>query len=81
MVVTVFHGTREDGVKLFKRFDAVKDENGNYIPSGKKIQKVVVTWNGKRIKKDEFYDEAIDVENAPYAYEETDIPIEVEENE
>ncbi len=84
MVVTVFYRTREDGVKLFKRFDAVtdengnlvKDKNGNYIPSGLKIQKVVVTWNGKRYKKDEFYDEAIDVENAPYEYEETDIPIE-----
>jgi hypothetical protein len=27
------------------------------------------------------YDEAIDVENAPYTYTETDIPIEEEENE
>ena len=29
----------------------------------------------------DLYDEAIDVENAPYTYTETDIPIEEEENE
>ena len=83
MIVKVFHETREDGVNLFKHFDALVDENGelikdndgNYIPSGFKIQKVVVTWNGKRIVKDEFYDEAIDIENAPYVYEETEIPV------
>ncbi len=34
---------------------------------------------GKQIRKvgtDEVYDEAIDVENVPYIYEETDMPIE-----
>lgn len=34
---------------------------------------------GKQIRKvgtDEVYDEAIDIENAPYTYEETDIRIE-----
>lgn len=30
---------------------------------------------------DEIYDEAIDIENAPYEYEETDIKIEVEDDE
>lgn len=85
MIVKTFFMTREDGVDLYKRFDAkvdedgtfLKDENDNYIPTGFKIQKVVVTWNGKRIPKDEFYDEAIDVRNAPYDYVETDIPVDL----
>jgi hypothetical protein len=54
----------------------VLDEDGSYIKTGFKIKKVVVTRNGKRIVKDEFYDAAIDVEGAPYIYEETDIPVE-----
>lgn len=65
MVVKEFYKTREDGVNLYRI----------YSDKGVKIQKVVVTWNGKRIKKDEFYHEAIDVETAPYDYEETDIPV------
>ena len=35
----------------------------------------------RKIGTDEVYDEAIDVENAPYEYEETDVKIEIEENE
>lgn len=38
--------------------------------------------NGLQIRKvgtDEVYDEAIDIEGAPYTYEETDIPIEIYE--
>ena len=34
-----------------------------------------------KIGTDEFYDEAIDVENAPFEYEETNEKIEVEETE
>ena len=30
----------------------------------------------RKVGTDEVYDEAIDIENAPYTYEETDIPIE-----
>ena len=40
--------------------------------------------NGFKIRKvctDEIYDEAIDVENAPFTYEETDIPVEHKEVE
>lgn len=89
MIAKEFFGTREDGVDLYKRLDAKVDEDGkflkdkkdNYIPTGFKIQKVVVTWNGKRIPKDDFYDEAIDVEGAPYDYVETDIPIEPSHND
>lgn len=32
----------------------------------------------RKVGTDEVYSEAIDVENAPYEYEETDIPIEEE---
>ena len=35
----------------------------------------------RKVGTDEVYDEAIDVENAQYTYEETDIPIEGEINE
>jgi hypothetical protein len=38
------------------------------------------SYNGMQIRKvgtDEVYDEAIDIEGAPYTYEETDISIEV----
>ena len=33
----------------------------------------------RKVGTDEVYDEAIDVEFAPYSYEETDMPIEQEE--
>ena len=33
----------------------------------------------RKVGTDEIYDEAIDIENAPYKYEETNIPIEVSE--
>ena len=39
-------------------------------------QKLII----RKVGTDEVYDEAIDVEGAPYVYEETDQPI-VEENE
>lgn len=32
----------------------------------------------RKVGTDEIYDEAIDIEGAPYSYEETDMPIEVE---
>jgi hypothetical protein len=35
----------------------------------------------KKVGTEEIYDEAIDVEGAPYTYEETDIPIEIVEEE
>lgn len=41
-----------------------------YSNEGLKIQKVGT---------DEIYDEAIDIDGAPYTYVETDIPIEVDE--
>lgn len=73
MIVNIDFGTREDGVKLVKRFDGEfvgYDENGKsiYKPTGYKIRK---------IGTNELYNDAIDIENAPYFYEETDEPIEV----
>lgn len=32
----------------------------------------------RKVGTDEIYDEAIDIEGAPYSYEETDMPIETE---
>ena len=80
MIVREFYKTRNDGVNLYKSFDAVVDENGNfvkdaegnYIPTGLMIHKVGT---------EEIYSEAIDIETAPFTYEETDIPIEPIEDE
>lgn len=35
----------------------------------------------RKVGTEEIYDEAIDVEFAPYSYEETDMPIEVEKEQ
>jgi hypothetical protein len=35
----------------------------------------------RKVGTDEIYDEAIDIEGAPYIYEETDMPIEAEPEE
>lgn len=51
------------------RFDGVKLYK-TYSSEGMKIHKVGT---------DEVYDDAIDIESAPYTYEETDEPIEVAE--
>ena len=68
MIITEYYKTREDGVKL----------NLTYSDKGVKIKKVIKTWNGKKYATSQVYDEAIDVEGAPYEYEETDIPIDKE---
>lgn len=80
MVIKDFYRTREDGVNLFKQFDVVvdengipvRDENGNYIPTG-----FCILQNETGVE----YDEAIDVENAIFTYSETQKPIGVEEIE
>lgn len=66
-VTGVFYATRSDGVKLY-RFA---------VPNTKAGDK----WDKPqfKIRQDQtgiLYDEAIDVENAPYTYTETDIPAE-----
>ena len=52
-----------------ERFDGVRLFK-TYSNEGMKIRKVGT---------DEVYDEAVDIEGAPYTYEETDEPIEVAE--
>ena len=66
-VTGVFYMTRTDGVKLF-RFAIPNTKTGD-------------EWDSPqfKIRQDQtgiLYDEAIDVENAPYTYTETDIPAE-----
>lgn len=78
MYIKEYDSTRKDGVRLFINIDALTDENGEIVrdeeghpvPRGFKILQ-----NETNIP----YDSAIDVEDAPYTYSETDIPIEVEE--
>lgn len=68
-ITGVYYMTRSDGVKLY-RFA---------VPNTKTDGK----WESPqfKIRQDQtgtLYDEAIDVENAPHTYTETDIPIDVE---
>lgn len=66
-ITGVYYMTRSDGVKLF-RFAAPNTKTGD-------------EWDSPqfKIRQDQTgvpYDEAIDVESAPYTYTETDIPAE-----
>ena len=80
MVKRKYYMTRSDGVKLYKIIDAVVDkngnpildENGNLISTGKMIMQLQTGVE---------YDEAIDVENAPYTYIESVNDIEKEETQ
>lgn len=90
MILPFEYGTRKDGVKLFRRLDVKVDENGNPLLR----EKTITDENGNAVKvkepiptgfkihkvgTDEIYDEAIDVENAPFVYEETTEKIEKDE--
>lgn len=72
MIIEIPYKSKKDGVvKLVKRISGVYSEDGKTIvPTGFMIRKVGT---------DELYDEAIDIENAPFTYEETDEFTEVEE--
>lgn len=68
-VTGIYYMTRSDGVELY-RFAVPNTKTGN-------------EWDKPqfKIRQDQtgtLYDEAIDVENAPYTYTETDIPAEGE---
>ena len=68
-VTGAYYMTRSDGVNLY-RFAVPNTKTGE-------------EWDKPqfKIRQDQtgiLYDEAIDVENAPYTYNETDIPIEEE---
>lgn len=89
MIDTRFLRTRKDGVKLYRTVDALTDENGKvllesiYDENGKVIGERAIP-RGFYILQNETnieYAEAIDVENAPYTYSETDKPIPTEPSE
>ena len=75
MIYKEYYKTRNDGVKLFRTIDVIADKNGNpvldnegkVIPSGKMILQLPTNIP---------YSEAIDVENAPFTYAETNKQIE-----
>ena len=80
MIDTRFFRTRKDGVKLHRTVDALTDKNGEVVldDEGNAIMRgFYIIQNETGVQ----YDEAIDVENAPYTYSETDKPIPDEPSE
>jgi hypothetical protein len=79
MIDTREFRTRKDGVKLYRTIDALTDENGKVIldKDGNAVMRgFYILQNETGIE----YEEAIDVENAPYTYSETDKPIPTEQD-
>ena len=75
MIDTRYYRTRKDGVRLFRTVDALINEYGEVILNDEGL----AVLRGFYILQNETgieYDEAIDVENAPYTYSETATPIE-----
>ena len=74
MIITVPYNTRKDGVRLFLTIDVVVDEHG--VPLYDENQQLIPT--GLYIIQNEtqcMYSVAIDVENAPFTYSNSNIPI------
>ena len=86
-VVREYYNSRKDGVRLFINIDALTNENGEvlYMPvydeKGEMIGKKPIPRGFYIVQNEtgEKYTEAIDVENAPYTYRETNERIEEEE--
>jgi hypothetical protein len=70
MILPFDYRTREDGVKLVRRLDVEVDENGEALLDGKN-QPIPTGFKIRKVGTDELYDEAIDVENSGFVYEET----------
>lgn len=66
-VTGVYYTTRSDGIKLFRFAVPNTKTDGKWDRPQFKI---------RQDQTDILYDEAIDVENAPFTYTETDIPAE-----
>ena len=66
-VTGVYYTTRSDGIKLFRFAVPNTKADGKWDRPQFKI---------RQDQTDILYDEAIDVENAPFTYTETDIPAE-----
>lgn len=73
MIIQIPYKSKKDGtVKLIKRISGIYSEDGKtIIPTGFKIRK---------ISTNEFFDEAIDISDASFVYEETNEPIEKPED-
>lgn len=78
MVITEYFKTRNDGVKLYRTIDAVVDEHGKPVRD-EKGQLIPTGFCILQVETEIPYSEAVDVENAPYTYIETDIAIEIAE--
>ena len=77
MIVREFYRTRKDGVNLYRTVDALTNEKGEVILDKNKnavMRGFYILQNETGIE----YTEAIDVENAPYTYSESEKPIEIE---
>lgn len=75
MIDTRYYRTRKDNVRLFRTVDALTNEQGEVVLNDEGL----AILRGFYILQNETgieYDEAIDVENAPYTYSETEYPIE-----
>lgn len=75
MIDTRYYRTRKDGVRLFRTVDALIDEQGEVVLNDEGL----AVLRGFYILQNETgieYDEAIDIENAPYTYSETEHPVE-----
>lgn len=78
MIGNEFFKTRKDGVNLYRTIDAKVNENGEFILDENK--KLIPTgYMIKQVETGVKYSEAIDVENAPYTYSETNEKIPKEE--
>lgn len=89
MIIKEFYQTREDGVDLYINIDALTDANGNVVYETIIDEQTGEVWRkpvsrGFKILQNETgvpYAEAIDVENAPYTYSETNDPIKATETD
>lgn len=70
MILPFDYTIREDGVKLIRQLDVEVDENGEPLLDGKN-QPIPTGFKIRKVGTDELYDEAIDVENSGFTYEET----------
>ena len=75
MIDTRYYQTRKDGVRLFRTVDALTNEQGEVVLNDEGF----AVLRGFYMLQNEtgiLYSGAIDVENAPYTYSETEHPME-----
>ena len=78
MIIAKFFRTRSDGVNPYRRIDALVNENNEPVDETGRVLKdeeelVPTGYKIHKIGTEEYYDEAIDVENTLFKYEETTI--------